>query len=85
MNQIEDQPNSYLHFPFWSMHPSVRGIFNDGIGGYDVAVVRRSYEVQEEVQRLLWISISIIYAVDIFGCIRLTAWIRFYPTSDLAE
>ena len=48
------------------MHPSVRGIFNDGIGGYDVAVVRRSYEVQEEVQYLILVSIASLYNVALF-------------------
>ena len=48
------------------MPPSVRGIINDGVGGYDVAGVVRAYEVQEGIQHFLLDIISSLHAVSIF-------------------
>ena len=44
MDRIKDLPNSDLQIPFLSMPPSVRGIPNDSIGGYDVAGAGIAYE-----------------------------------------
>ena len=49
------------------MPPSVRGILNDGVGGYDVAGAVRSCEGQEGVQHLLLVSISSLHSVSLFG------------------
>ena len=49
------------------MPPSVRGILNDGVGGYDVSGADRASEGQEGVQHLLLVSISSLHAVSIFG------------------
>ena len=54
------------------MPPSVRGIRNNGVDGYDVTGVGRAYEGQEGFQNLLVVSISSIYDVFIFGHGRLT-------------
>ena len=40
------------------MPPSVRGILDDGVGGYDVAGAGISHEGQKGVQHLLLVSIS---------------------------
>ena len=85
MDPIEDLPNSNLQIMFWSIPPSVRAILNDGVGGYDVAGAGIAYEGQEGVQRLLFVIIYSLYAVALFGRVRLTVWIRFNPPSDLAE
>ena len=49
------------------MSPSVLGIINDGVGGYDAARAGRDYEVQEGVQHLLLVSIFSLCAVSLFG------------------
>ena len=54
------------------MPPSVRGILNYGVGGYDVVGVGRDYEDQEGFQHLLLVSISSLYNVALFGCGRST-------------
>ena len=72
MDQIKDPPNSDLQILFLSMPPSVRGILNDGFGGYDVPGEGRADEVQEGLQHLLLVSISSLYAVSLFGCGRPT-------------
>ena len=54
------------------MPPSVCGILNDGVGGYDVAGAGRSYEGQELLNHLPLVSIYSLYAVALFGCVRST-------------
>ena len=49
------------------MPPSVRGILNDGVGGYDVAGAVRAFEGQEGVQHLLLVSIYSLHSVSFFG------------------
>ena len=53
------------------MPPSVHGIINYCVGGYDVAGAGRAYEGQEGVQHILLVSISSLCAVDLFGIGRL--------------
>ena len=49
------------------MPPSVHGIFNDGVGRYDVAGEVRAYKVQEGVQNLFLVSIYSLHDVSFFG------------------
>ena len=67
MGWIEDLLNSDLHIPFLSMPPSVRVIFNDGVGGCDFSGAVRDYEGREGVQNLLLDSMYSIYDVALFG------------------
>ena len=85
MDRIEDLPNSNFQIPFLSMPPSVSGLLNDGVGGYDVSGAGRAYEGKERVQHLLLVSISSLSAVALFGRGWSTVLIRFDPPSDLAE
>ena len=50
------------------MPPSVCGIINGGVGGYDVNGAGRYYEVQEGVQNLILVIIYSLYDVALFGC-----------------
>ena len=50
------------------MPPSVRGIINDGVVGYDVSRAGGDYEGQEGVRNLLFVSISSLCNVALSGC-----------------
>ena len=67
MDQIKDPPNSDLQILFLSMPPSVRVIFNDGVGGCDFSGAVRDYEGREGVQNLLLDSMYSFYDVALFG------------------
>ena len=52
------------------MPPSVRGIINDGVGGYGATGAVRYYEGQEGVQHPLLVNISSLYDVALFGSVQ---------------